>query len=210
MKKPRKKVLRICAAVILLGIVCYNLCTSGAYWQTFGQGYSSGGNLYNTMNAYIDGAGSSRPTSYLMPDGRFLVYDRYTNSVKSNIQLVGRIPLTAMNFDVLFKGGFWTSIANDGIVNAAWLREHCVGSWLGYSIELGRLNFHYILKLKDGNLVMCTSNPLKWGSKPENVAFYRADCLVPCGNLFGFYEQAAEEIWRKVEQFWEKLQNPYL
>ena len=142
---------RIRTIWIVIILLCYFCAFVVPYLQTFGRGYEFRNHFY--ANFYASYLYAVRPDRCLTLDGRLLKSQTSGDHTEpaTITRAVCRIPLTKFNFDNLFQGATWT---HQG-VDAQWLRQNAKASWIGFKFDDGVLFMDYILKLDDGNLVVC-------------------------------------------------------
>lgn len=178
MIKTRKDLFRLLLTAVILA--CYVFCFTVPYLQTFGQSYSYSGNFY--ADYFGHGEQLDYPDHRLTLDGMVLRnrLGQYDQTSISNA--ICRIPLTKLNFDNLFKKSMWTH----RYIDAKWLRENCKAAWLGfcYNWIYNRVSLQYILKLNNGDVVVCQGSPSWYGIRELGSAEF----FSPCGNIWEFYQ----------------------
>lgn len=183
MNKKHKRI--FCILLIVAIVVGYALCYIVPYFQTFGQGYVYVNNFYASFfaNTWVP----DYPNRCLTLDGKVLQYqlDENGNPI-CNSRVIARIPLTPLNFDNLFSGGDWTHYD----IDAKWLRQNSDAAWLGFRLDNGKIFWQYILKLNNGDVVVCYGAPLfTVGTSPFRLGF--AEYYSPCGTIQEFYDHLA-------------------
>lgn len=179
--RSRFRVLKsVLVAVILL---CYIWVFAVPYIQTFGRGYEFMNHFY--ANFYASNFYSGRPDRCLTLDGRLLKAD-ISNKTAQPVQIsraICRVPLTEFTFDNLFTGASWTHHG----VDAQWLRENCKAAWIGFDLENSSVAMRYILKLKNGDLVVCYGTLFSWKVLITSSLSY-AEYYSPNGSVSDFYK----------------------
>ena len=175
--------LRFRNTVLIIAILLCYICTFVVpYFQTFGRGYEFRNHFY--ANFFASYAYLGRPDRYLTLDGRLLKNHTSVGHAEpaTITRAICRIPLTKSNFDDLFKGASWTHYG----VDAKWLRENCKAAWIGLQLEGDRVAMHYILKLKNGDIVVCSGTLFSWNSKTVPFLGF-AEYYSPNGSVTDFY-----------------------
>lgn len=179
----KKIVKRLCCILLLVTIVVVQISVFYIpYFESFGQGYSFCNHFY--ANFYASYLFSDEPDRCLTLDGRLLKNSTVQGQAESEIitRVFGRIPLFEFNFDNLFRGADWTHYG----VDAQWLRQNTKAAWICFELEDGALYMDYILKLNDGNLVVCRGGLLSVTGGFHPYLSY-AEYYQPTGTVQGFY-----------------------
>jgi len=176
----------ICILLIVAIVVGYALCYIVPYFQTFGRGYVYVNNFY--ANYFANTWVPDYPNRCLTRDGKVLDYrlDESGNPTCISTVICG-VPLTPLNFDILFSGASWTHYD----IDAKWLRQNSAAAWLGFRFENERIFWQYILKLNNGDVVVCYGNPLfTKGVNPFQL--YYAQYFSPKGTVQDFYDHLTD------------------
>lgn len=179
--RSRFRVLKVLLVAVI--VLCYIWVFAVPYIQTFGRGYEFMNHFYANLYASYFYAG--RPDRCLTLDGSLLKADVTNGKVESELitHAICRIPLTEFTFDNLFTGAVWTHRG----VDARWLRENCRAAWMGLRLENSGLAMHYILKLNNGDLVVCYGALFSWETAIV-PSFSYAEYYSPNGSVSDFYK----------------------
>lgn len=177
MMKTRKDIVRL--VVVSVIIVCYVFCITVPYLQTFGQSYVHENDFYSLT--FMNIAIPDYPNCRLTLNGTVI-----DTSLSPLSNVISRIPLTEHTFDNLFRGATWTHSTGGETVDAKWLREHTKAAWLGFSFNWNYKTFtlQYILKLHNGDIVVCGSSPL---FQKDGFSLGSANYFSPIGTALDFY-----------------------
>lgn len=176
-----------CTLLIVALVTVYVLCFTIPYFQTFGQGYTYKNNFYADYNISV-GVGEY-PDMCLTYDGCVLakqLNEKGNRTANCISRVICRVPLTSSNFDQLFCDGFWTHRN----IDAEWLRQNCDSAWLGLSLKYGKLSWQYILKLNNGDVVICYGAPLFTEKDPFRLSL--AEYFSPNGTVQDFYDHLSD------------------
>ena len=184
MIKTRKDVFRL--LVVLALVVCYVIFFTVPYLQTFGQGYTFQAHFHTDKSVLYSYFIPDYPNHCLTLDGRFLgnTLSR-SGSPACYSNIICRIPLMEQNFDNLFTEDF--------SVYAKWLRENTKAAWIGFtfSSDYGKIYLQYILKLNNGDVVVCQSSPL-FQKEPSGFIPDYTLSFSPTGTVLEFYAHIGE------------------